>query len=282
MGTQLRLSSTRTSSQQPSFLVRNRRAVIWSTLSLAIGGILGTLVTHTIAPPPHPEPNTPGDKLLLHDLNTRIDEEFKVKVLRGKCTAAAANLRGDQAAWRELDSRAAADLTGRALGGARGLGVQRVFWNDRERELVAVVWFGGALAGWPGVTHGGAIATVMSEKAALAASLARSGASGEELSALVPALDVEPNQLQFTYKKPTYANAFYLVRMHPRDAVTAGLATMVKSLGQEMEVEGKLETLDGTVCVQMTSVVPAAASQTSGVEVAEPASKARSWTSWLP
>ena len=49
------------------------------------------------------------------------------------------------------------------MSGTRGLGVQRAFWNAETREMVAVVWIGGGLAGWPGVAHGGAIATVMEE-----------------------------------------------------------------------------------------------------------------------
>lgn len=51
----------------------------------------------------------------------------------------------------------------RAISGTRGLGVQRAFWNDETREMVAIVWMGGGLAGWPGVAHGGGIATIFEE-----------------------------------------------------------------------------------------------------------------------
>jgi acyl-coenzyme A thioesterase PaaI-like protein len=50
-----------------------------------------------------------------------------------------------------------------ALSGTRGFGVQRAFWNAETKEMVAVVWIGGGLAGWPGVAHGGAIATIFEE-----------------------------------------------------------------------------------------------------------------------
>jgi hypothetical protein len=50
-----------------------------------------------------------------------------------------------------------------SLSGTRGLGVQRAFWNSETKEMVAVVWIGGGLAGWPGVAHGGAIATIFEE-----------------------------------------------------------------------------------------------------------------------
>jgi hypothetical protein len=54
-------------------------------------------------------------------------------------------------------------LTKVSCAGARGFGVQRVFWNAATKELVAVIWFGGAVSGWPGLAHGGAIATVFTE-----------------------------------------------------------------------------------------------------------------------
>lgn len=43
------------------------------------------------------------------------------------------------------------------------MGVFRVFWNEAEKRSISVVFFGGGLSGWPGVVHGGAIATVLDE-----------------------------------------------------------------------------------------------------------------------
>jgi hypothetical protein len=70
--------------------------------------------------------------------------------------------------WLELDLGFGRESGGKegilgVMSGTRGLGVQRAFWNAETREMVAVVWIGGGLAGWPGVAHGGAIATVMEE-----------------------------------------------------------------------------------------------------------------------
>jgi hypothetical protein len=45
-------------------------------------------------------------------------------------------------------------LTQRALSGIPGLGVQRAVWN---------IWIGPRLSGWPGIAHGGAIATIFEE-----------------------------------------------------------------------------------------------------------------------
>jgi len=49
------------------------------------------------------------------------------------------------------------------LAGSQGLGIQRAFWNAETREMVAVVWIGGALSGWPSLAHGGAIATIFED-----------------------------------------------------------------------------------------------------------------------
>lgn len=263
---------------KPQTRSRTRRVFGYITLSLLLGGGLGTLVVHTIAPPPHPEPGSSGDKLLLSDLNDRIDSEFKVKVLRGKCTAAARGLRGDEGLWVELPSSLttaplnttnstskeaieagkSSTFTHGSMAGARGLGVSRSFWNKQESELVSVIWFGGALSGWPGVTHGGAIATVLEEQstkaAALLSSLSTGGPTGENTAA----------QVELTYKKPTHANGFYLIRTVPRAVGTEGLTALVGSKREEIEVEGRLETMEGITCVEYRAVVPAHGTPAAG------------------
>lgn len=49
------------------------------------------------------------------------------------------------------------------LRGSRGLAAQSVFWNEQEKIAMVFINFGEAVCGWPGVVHGGAIATVMDE-----------------------------------------------------------------------------------------------------------------------
>lgn len=234
---------------------------------------MGTIVSHTIAPPPHPLPGTHEDGILIHDLNARIDSEFKVKVLRGKCTAVAASLRGDEGAWKELDPKTLdGSLVGEALSGARALGVQRVFWNAKEHELVAVVWFGGAMSGWPGVTHGGGIATVLADKSVLAARLAKGIAPAQDSSLA----GSDPTRLDLTYKKPTYANAFYVVRAVPRYGAFETSGSI-----DDIEVDTQLETLDGTICVQLKSVVPVADVQDSAIKSSiKSLTPAKSWLGW--
>ncbi|KAF2722186.1 hypothetical protein K431DRAFT_319824 [Polychaeton citri CBS 116435] len=229
-----------------SFLSRNRGRIAWIWLAGLLGWMGGSFTSHTISPPPLPAPGTREDGILMADLNQRIDNEFKVKVLRGKCLGVARLLKGEEGGWVEIVPQPSSSVvngkgeveapsTGKrladALAGAKGLGVQRVFWDRGEHQLVSVVWFGGSIAGWPGVTHGGAIATELTEKTALAASLASDGAlldvseaalpqrmpgTGDHAKMFAPAATPsEPSQLSLSYVKPTLSNDFYIIRVSP-------------------------------------------------------------------
>jgi hypothetical protein len=238
------------------------------------GGALGSFIFHSIAPPPMPEPGSHEDGVLMADLNRRIDDEFKVKVLRGKCLGVSKQLRGVEGGWveiiprpTEVGSPEAGEKKGllNALEGAKGLGVERLFWDRGEQMLVAVVWFGGSLSGWPGVTHGGVIATELAEKFALAESLASTPAAvtaaaipqrlpgtGNHAQMAFPAdlLD-EPAQLSLSYVKPTYANGFYVVRISPSVPIEEDPKHIVPSepMGGH-EYEATIETMDARICVK--------------------------------
>lgn len=260
---------------EPSFLQRNRSPIAWGSFALALGLMGGTLVLHTVAPPPLPEAGTHEDGVLIADLNKRVDQEFKVKVLRGKCLGVAKALKGAEGGWVEIVPPPAADeAQGPSVGeglvhhmqGAKGLGVERVFWDRGEHKLVAVVWFGGALSGWPGVTHGGAIATALSDKLALAASLAersnrdvsaaavpqRLPGTGNHAKMFAPATRPdEPAQLSLSYVKPTMANNFYVIRVQPSLELDQEPDRVVPPEPQGgHEYEATLETLDVRVCVK--------------------------------
>ena len=243
----------------------------------------GTVVSHVIAPPPLPEAGTHEDGILLADLNKRIDDEFKIKVLRGKCLGVAKALRGAEAGWVEIvggvsatsaeaagNEEAGASLAG-SLQGAKGMGVERIFYDRGEHMLVAIIWFGGALSGWPGVTHGGAIATALSDKLALTAFLAAGGGrtNGSKVSAaaipqrlpgtgahakmLAPDEKApEPAQMSLNYMKPTLANGFYVIRVQPSLGTSnedgdSGVQSL--RVAPSHEYAATLETMDAKVCV---------------------------------
>ncbi len=265
---------TATVSQQPvtppTFFKRYRSAIIWGTLSLTLGAIGGQFVVHTVAPPPLPEPGSREDAVLLADLNRQIDEHFKVKVLKGKCLGMAKQLKGEEGGWFEVipqpeETKKVDGSVIAQLQGARGLGVERVFWEKGEQKLVAVVYFGGSLCGWPGVTHGGCIATALAEKLSLAMALAnernnndvmaaaapqRLPGTGNHAKMLAPArIPDEPAQLSLTYLKPTFANKFYVIRVQPAIAASQDSILESEPLGGA-DYEATLETQDGKISVK--------------------------------
>jgi len=156
-----------------------RWSYLWYAGILALGVTTGLGARQFAAPLGLPTPGSPEDKLILQSLGKDIDRLDIVRSLRKQSfnlhsdTPIALSGSGDKSkvkGWVEVDVDFAKgeEAEGRtgilgAMSGTRGLGVQRAFWNADTREMVAVVWIGGGLAGWPGVGHGGAIATIFEE-----------------------------------------------------------------------------------------------------------------------
>jgi len=150
-------------------------------------------------------------------------------------------------------------MTSGALRGSRGLGVSRSFWNESEKREITVLFFGGACAGWPGVAHGGAIATVMAEACErmvkggpnAPAMFGIPGPSGGRGSG-----KMECESLSLSYKKPTAANNFFVLRSEiegdpgPEEGTKQEEETKEKDLGS-MLVKMTLEDAQtGKVCVE--------------------------------
>jgi hypothetical protein len=281
---------------KPSFFRENRLLLITSALAISVGFLGTNFVLSGLNPPPFPEPGSEGDDILMADLQARIDTDFKVNVMRGKCLSAARHLKGSEAAgWVEVlpetyDAASAetsaqkpgfklvtGGLLTQNLQGAGRLGVERIFYNRSTRELVSVVWFGGALSGWPGVTHGGLLATTLNEKIALAAALAEQdqrsnieilpqnvlGAARAHARIRAPQSLFHPAgrslsspimQLTMNYRKPTKANSFYVVRVTPTTA-TSDTAPTDKSRAPTQAYNATIEQLEGTVCVESQAEV---------------------------
>jgi ABC-type branched-subunit amino acid transport system permease subunit len=166
---------------------RIRWSYLWYASILALGLTTGLGARYFAAPLGLPSPGTREDELILESLGQDIDKLEIVQSLRSQCY----NLHTDTAlrsgpgigsgkgggrkisaykGWLEvgLDLGRREGVEGKSgilgvMSGTRGLGVQRAFWHAETREMVAVVWIGGGLAGWPGVAHGGAIATIFEE-----------------------------------------------------------------------------------------------------------------------
>lgn len=132
------------------------------------------------------------------------------------------------------------------LSGSHGLAFQRIFYNKETGELVSVVYFGPATTGWPGVVHGGALALVLDETLGRCAILkfpARTGVTA---------------RLELTYRAPTIASRYYVVRARPAVTENGESADEKSKSDRKMWVDGTLETLDGKVHVRAKAlfVVP--------------------------
>ncbi|KAI4949235.1 hypothetical protein J4E91_005699 [Alternaria rosae] len=204
---------------------RIRWSYFWYASILALGITTGLGARHFAAPLGLLEPGSREDKIILDSLRRDIDALEIVQSLRSQSY----NLHTDTAlrsgpgltssppgssrkistykGWLELDLDFGRENEGKkgilgVMSGTRGLGVQRAFWNAESREMVAVVWIGGGMSGWPGVAHGGAIATVFEE---IMARMVR-GPDG-----IVEPVH-RPDSLSLTYAKPTYSLDFYVLR----------------------------------------------------------------------
>ncbi|CAK7203625.1 hypothetical protein SEUCBS139899_006363 [Sporothrix eucalyptigena] len=127
-------------------------------------------------------------------------------------------------------------LTTGALGGVAGMGgYHRIFHNHVTGEIVSVLYIGRALNGWPGVTHGGALATILDEalgRCAILAFPARTGVTA---------------RLELSYRNPAEVNNFYVVWCTPH------LPDPAESDGKDLRklwCTATLDRLDGTRCVE--------------------------------
>lgn len=132
-------------------------------------------------------------------------------------------------------------ITTGPLAGSRGVGAyQHVFHSAATGEVVAVVYLGTGTVGWPGVVHGGAIATLLDEHSARAALRDLSAGGGGGL--LTASLDI-------AYKRPTLSSDFYVLRA--RAVPEEALAPEERGKrGRKVWVDATVETVDGRTCVE--------------------------------
>ncbi|KAI9744503.1 MAG: hypothetical protein M1818_002032 [Claussenomyces sp. TS43310] len=228
------LRSQLSSSQQPPKAPRRRfSTVVIASLSLMFGLAAGQYLRYVLAPPAPPLPGSEEDAALMRSLHLMAAKLPLVRSL------------SEDPAWRSWHAYShvpEADrkhrFTTGPLGGTRGLGgYQRIFEHVDTGEFVSVVWIGGAVAGWPGVAHGGLVATLLDESLGRCAFARLSAGTGVTVN------------LQLKYLSPTVTNAFHVVRCTPM---------LEGSSERKQWVSARLERLDGTVCVESKAlfVVP--------------------------
>ena len=205
--------------------------MIYATIFLVVGMGAGNLVSSLVFPPPLPEPGTEVDEFFAARARADLGKLPLVRELRAR-----------RDAWLEYDAymalgpdEAARSMTAALLAGARALAVQRVFWNKAERRIISVVFLGGAMAGWPGVLHGGASATMLQENLERVAGGPEFGAEGKG--------DYRLRDFTIDYRKPAYANRLYVVRAEVEGGSEDGVPVQA-----EIKVKSTLEDAsDGSI-----------------------------------
>lgn len=268
------------------------------TLGVGAGFALTGYVTSRTRPP---VPGSDTDMLALEYLADEMDNLEIVKHMRAESVnplGAPQEPGKSQTGWLELDTQPSTEeivkgdtttriFTERSLAGIQGLGIRRVFWNTETRELVAVVWIGPRLTGWPGIAHGGAIATIFEEamyrmiagpKASLGAYNVKCHSQQSELTEAesVP----PPTSMSVTYARPTTSSNIYVLRSSfstpnlpqeepaPEPAPAKSWLPSGKDFTKQhtstapqppVEISATLESLDGEVKVRAKGVWPASA-----------------------
>ncbi|RPA84564.1 Thioesterase/thiol ester dehydrase-isomerase [Ascobolus immersus RN42] len=132
--------------------------------------------------------------------------------------------------------------TSSVISGGAGLGYNRVWVRQtddlttgaKKGDATSLVWLGRDLAGFPGVVHGGVLATVLDE------------AMGRQAMGCLGGKAVTGG-LELRYRSKTWTRQFVVVR-----------TGVVKAEGRKAVIKGRVESLDGTLLVEAdgTFVIP--------------------------
>lgn len=174
--------------------------LIFAAVFLLFGSLAGSSARLLISPPAPPEPGSEEDGYTISVLH---DQASKLPIVK--------QLSSDPAweSWNAYNTLSPehrrGHITAGALQGSRGVGgYQRIFYNKETGELISVIYFGASTVGWPGVVHGGCLATILDESCGRAAFKQWGGLTGVTAS------------LTLQYKKATLANGFYVIKVKPR------------------------------------------------------------------
>ena len=151
------------------FIVRTLKWTTTILVPVAAGYLVSIERALELIPLPF-DPGSPEDLEQLELLSAELDDLALAQQLRSEwrldpSTSHEEPLWREWAAYKSVAGRAGSQnrLTTGPLRGSQGLAAQRVFWNESEGLCVVFVNFGEGCCGWPGVVHGGAIATVVDE-----------------------------------------------------------------------------------------------------------------------
>jgi hypothetical protein len=199
---------------------RSLRPYIYATVFFLIGSAAGKFISLFICPPDPPLPGSAEDKTSISIIHKRAANLPIVQALSND-----PEWRSWHAYSKFTPEEKLRRITTGPLAGSRGLGgYQRVFYNAKTGEFITVVWIGGALSGWPQITHGGVTAAIMDEN------MARCAIAKFPIQTGVTAY------LNLTFLKTVKTHAFYVLRANP---IAEG------STERKGFVKGRLESIDG-------------------------------------
>ncbi|KAK5633935.1 hypothetical protein RRF57_009649 [Xylaria bambusicola] len=209
-----------------------RRRWIFAVALVLLGAVIGTAAEKMISPPYLPPVDSAGDTFLVKKIQKEGNELPIVKELSSDPAWASWDAYGGMSAARSR-------ITSGPMAGFGGLAFQRIFHNAATGEVVTVVYFGGGLAGFPGVVHGGALATLLDESLGRCAILRFPSRTG-----------VTAN-LDITYRRLTTTNRFYVIRARPvanHDDVIG--KDGARKSDRKLWVHGTLENANGQIVVE--------------------------------
>ncbi|POS83077.1 hypothetical protein EPUL_005315 [Erysiphe pulchra] len=248
---------------------RALRPYIYGLLFFAVGSFTGNLICSIVIPRDSPVPGSPEDLVMikyLHEqaeklpLVNRLSSDplwSPVESFTGKDKDEKSKIANEpghsKALEKEINEIRQRRLTVGPLGGSRALGgYQKMFRHIETGEILKIFWLGPGISGWPGVAHGGVLATILDETLGFCAMGFLEGNTG-----------VTAN-LQVNYLKPVLTNGFYVIRATILEDQDGGNDKKKKKLLHDREkkrkqwVTGTLENTAGEPYVEAKAlfVVP--------------------------
>ncbi|KAH8695071.1 HotDog domain-containing protein [Talaromyces proteolyticus] len=214
----VRNTATVTTNAQPTKRSKWARRIFWATFFASLGYYTGQRYLQAFMSPA--APGTPEDARRLEELRRLVEYLPIVQKLR------------EDPQYKEWEAyevfseeQKMPRLTSGPLKGSRGLALQRIFWNEEEKECVNVVYFGHGLDGWLTIVHGGLLATVLDET----------------LARVVPSHSRITANLKLDYRAPVATGEFYTIhtRLDPD-----------RSTERKAFVTGEIRSLMGKLCVE--------------------------------
>ncbi|KAJ5887444.1 hypothetical protein N7495_007485 [Penicillium taxi] len=220
------------------------RRLIYAGIFWAVGASLGLGISTESAP--QPIPGSVEDQLKFLETEQFLDSLTLVQDLRRNpdCTETVAyESFGPEQKLHRLTSGPMAGTPHSVprhcdqILSNRLFSVQRVFWNEKEKNLTSVVFLGNGLEGFPLLVHGGALATVIDEnlgRVAIRHFPARTGVTAN---------------LNINYRHPTFSNMFYSLHT---------TLDLERSTDRKAYATCQVRDLSGKVCVEASGlfVVP--------------------------